>query len=98
MRVVWTDRAKARLCQIHAYIAQDQPLNAERVVDRLTRRVGQLAAHPQSGRIVEQYQRDDLRELIEAPYRIIYLILSDRIDIVTVRDSRRVLPRRLSTL
>lgn len=98
MRVVWTDRAKARLRQIHAYIAQDQLLNAERMVDRLTRRVAQLAEHPRSGRIVEKYQRDDLRELIETPYRIVYLILPDRIDIVTVRDMRRVLPRRLSDL
>lgn len=98
MRVVWTDRAKARLRQIHRYIAQDQPLNADRVVDQLTQRVAQLAEHPRSGRVVEKYQRDDLRELIDAPYRIIYLILAERIDIVTVRDSRRVLPRHLGDL
>ncbi len=78
MRVVWTDRAKARLRQIPTYIAQDQPINAERMVDRLTHRVAQLAEHPRSGRIVEKYQREDLRELIEAPYRIVYLIGPDR--------------------
>jgi toxin ParE1/3/4 len=98
MRVAWTDRGKARLRQIRAYIAKDQPLNADHFVDRLTRRVEQLAEHPRSGKIVEQYQRDDLRELIESSYRIIYLILEDRIDILTVRDSRRVLPRRLDDL
>jgi toxin ParE1/3/4 len=98
MRVAWTDRGKARLRQIRAYIAKDQPLNADRFVDRLTRRVEQLVEHPRSGKIVEQYQRDDLRELIESSYRIIYLILEDRIDILTVRDSRRVLPRRLDDL
>ena len=48
--------------------------------------------------MVEGYRRDDLRELIESPYRIIYLILPQRIDILTVRDSRRVLPRRLEEL
>ena len=98
MRVVWTDRAKARLRQIRAYVAQDQPLNADRLVDQLTRRVEQLAEQPRSGRIVDKYQREDLRELIEPPYRIVYLIGIDRIDIVTVRDTRRVLPRRLSDL
>jgi plasmid stabilization system protein ParE len=98
MRVVWTDRAKARLRQIHAYVAQDQPPNADRIVDQLTCRVAQLAELPRSGRMVEKYQREDLRELIESPYRIVYLILIDRIDIVTVRDTRRVLPRRLSDL
>lgn len=98
MRVVWTDRAKARLRQIHALIAQDQPLNAIQVVDRLTQRVDQLAIHPLSGRVVEKFRRDDVRELIEAPYRIIYLILPGRIDILTVRDCRRVLPRLLGQL
>ena len=96
MRVVWTARAKARLHQIHAQIAQDQPINADRVIDRLTRRVAQLSEHPHSGRVVAMYQREDLRELIESPYRIVYLVLTDRIDILTVRDSRRHLPRRLN--
>lgn len=98
MRVVWTDRAKARLRQIRAYVAQDQPLNADRLVDQLTRRVEQLAEQPRSGRMVDKYQREDLRELIEPPYRIVYLIGTDRIDILIVRDTRRVLPRRLGNL
>lgn len=98
MKVVWTDRAKARLRQIHGHIARDQPLNGDRVVDRLTRRVAQLMEHPRSGRVVERYQREDLRELIDAPYRVIYLVRADRIDILTVRDSRRLLPRRPSEL
>ena len=98
MRVVWTDRAKARLHEIHAYIAQDQPLNADRVVDRLTQRVGQLAQFPNSGPIIERYRGEGLRELLESPYRIVYLILAERIDIVTVRDMRRVLPRRAEDL
>ena len=84
--------------QIHAYIAKDQPLNASGFVDRLTRRVDQLIEQPRSGRIVKRYNRDDLRELIESGYRIIYLILPDRIDILTVRDSRRVLLRSLRDL
>ena len=98
MKVVWTDRAKARLRQIHTYVPRDQPLNADRLVDQLTRRVEQLVEQPRSGRMVEKYQREDLRELIESSYRIIYLIRDGRIDIVTVRDNRRVLPRRLDNL
>jgi plasmid stabilization system protein ParE len=98
VRVVWTDRARARLRQIHSHIAKDQTLNADRLVDRLTQRVVQLIDHPMSGRVVERYQREDLRELIEAPYRIVYLILPDRIVVLTVRDTRRVLPRRWEKL
>ena len=98
MRVVWTARAKARLRQIHDYIAQDQPVNAQRVVDRITLRSKQLQDQPRSGRVVEHYQDEDIRELMERPYRIIYLIHPDRIEILTVRDTRRVLPRRLDVL
>lgn len=98
MKVVWTARARARLRQIYNYIAQDQPLNAERVVDRITLRAEQLSGQPRSGRMVDDYQREDIRELIERPYRLIYLIHSDRIEILTVRDTRRVLPRRLDEL
>lgn len=98
MKVVWTARARARLRQIYNYIAKDQPRNAERVVDRITRRAEQLAEQPRSGRMVENYQHDDIRELIERPYRIIYLIFTDRIEILTVRDTRRVLPRQLDEL
>lgn len=61
------------LRQIYNYIAQDQPLHAEWVVDRITARARQLMEQPHSGRIVDDYQRDDIRELIERPYRIIYL-------------------------
>jgi len=98
MRVVWTARAKARLRQIYNYIAQDQPLNADRVIDRITLRARQLGEQPRSGRMVEHYQHDDIRELIERPYRIIYLVLPDRVEILTIRDTRRVLPRRLDEL
>jgi plasmid stabilization system protein ParE len=36
--VKWTDHAKAHLRQIRAYIAQDSPIYAERVVDALVRK------------------------------------------------------------
>lgn len=57
-----------------------------------------LTGGTRSGRIIEKYQREDLRELIEPPYRIVYLIVADRIDIVTVRDTRCVLPWHLDAL
>ena len=95
MKVVWTDRAKARLRQIHRHIARDQVVNADLMVDRLTRRTDQLIEHPRSGRVLPSFQREDVRELVEAPYRLVYLILADRIVILSVRDTRRVLPRRL---
>ncbi len=84
MKVHWTDTAQAHLAAIHNYIARDSPVYAKRVVDRLTRRSQQIAAFPLSGRVVREYQIDRIREVLEGPYRIIYHIKSDQIDVLAV--------------
>ncbi|MGH8224611.1 MAG: type II toxin-antitoxin system RelE/ParE family toxin [Gammaproteobacteria bacterium] len=91
MKVVWTAQAQARLAELHTYVAEDQHLNADRLIDRLTRRGDQIGSQPYSGRAVPEYRRDDLREILEGSYRIIYLILDERIDIVTVRHGAKML-------
>ena len=98
MRAHWTARSLQRLQQIHDHIALDQPLNAKRFVDRLTRRAETIALQPRAGRIVPEYQSDDIRETFEGAYRIIYRILPDRIDRLTVRHGARVLPARRQNL
>src|SRR3990172_9776904 len=98
MKVHWTDRAKDRLHRLHDHIARDAPLVAPKVVSRLIARSRQIATAPYAGRQVPEYQREDLREVLERPYRIIYRILSDRIDIITVMHYRQLLPSDLIKL
>ncbi|MDB5985482.1 MAG: hypothetical protein JWR16_535 [Nevskia sp.] len=70
------------------------------VVRRLVLRSRQLAMLPRSGRSVPEYQREDIRELLVRPYRIIYLVLpeQERIDVLTVRHYRQLLPGDLAEL
>ena len=84
MKVRWTETARDHLAAIHAYIAQDSPEYANRTVDRLTRRSQQIGGFPQSGRRVPEYDSDALREVLEGPYRIIYLVEDDGIDVVAI--------------
>lgn len=84
MKVHWTDHALAQLESIHEHIAQDAPTYATRVVDRITRRSEQVSAFPQSGRRVPEYHADDIREVVESPYRLIYRIKEDQIDVLAV--------------
>jgi len=84
MKVHWTDTAERHLDAIYAYIAQDSPEYAKRMVDRLTRRSRQIADFPFSGRRVPEYDIDQIREVIEGPYRIIYHIKPDQIDVLAV--------------
>jgi plasmid stabilization system protein ParE len=98
MKVYWTDRAKQRLKRIHDHIAKDSPFVAPQVVERIVRRSIQIGEFPQSGREVPEYQRDDVREILERPYRILYRIKPDRIDVITVMHYRQLLPSDLTEL
>jgi plasmid stabilization system protein ParE len=84
MKVHWTDTAEGHLDALYAYIAQDSPEYAKRMVDRLTRRSQQIADFPFSGRRVPEYDIDQIREVIEGPYRIICHIKPDQIDVLAV--------------
>ena len=84
MKVYWTDTAEGHLDAIYDYIAQDSPEYAKRVVDRLTRRSQQIAEFPLSGRRVPEYDIDQIREIIEGSYRIIYYIKPDQIGVLAV--------------
>ncbi|MEM7588162.1 MAG: type II toxin-antitoxin system RelE/ParE family toxin [Acidobacteriota bacterium] len=94
MRVHWTGTAKEHLTAIRDYIARDSPLYARHMVDRLTHRSRQIAENPLSGRRVPEYELDQIREVIEKSYRIIYHIRADRIDVLAViHSAMEVLPR-----
>jgi plasmid stabilization system protein ParE len=96
MRVYWTDRAKHRLALIHDHIAKESPLIAPQVIARLVRRSIQIGEVPYSGREVHEFRRHDVREILERPYRIIYRIHVDRIDVITVMHYRQLLPGDLT--
>jgi len=89
MKVHWTDTAEGHIDAIYAYIALDSPEYAKRMVDRITRRSQQIADFPFSGRKVPEYDIDQIREVIEGPYRIIYHIKPDQIDVVAVIHGAR---------
>ena len=91
MRVRWTENAAEHLGSIYEYIAVNSPTYGKRMVDRITRRSEQIADQPYSGRKVPEYDTDDIRELIESPYRIIYRIKQDQIDIIAVIHGAKLL-------
>lgn len=93
MNVFWTDTAVRHLSAIYSYIAQNSPKYAERMVDRLTRRSQQIANFPLSGRVTAEFATEQIREVIEGSYRIIYYIKPDQIDILAVLHSaQQVVP------
>jgi len=92
MKVNWTAAARAQLSDIHSFIARSSQQYATKTVDRLTRRSQQIARLPRSGRIVPEANDVNIREVIEGPYRIIYHLLENEIDIIAVVHGARQWP------
>lgn len=95
MRVHWTINAVDHLANIYEYISLNSPTYGKQMVDKITCRSEQIADHPLSGRKVPEYEAQDIRELIEKPYRIIYRIKKDQIDVVAVIHGAQLLPDKI---
>ncbi len=55
------------------------------MVEKITKRSQQIAQFPFSGRTVSEFKTQQIREVIEGNYRIIYYLKSDdQIDIIAV--------------
>jgi toxin ParE1/3/4 len=85
----WTAHAVAQLAAIAEYIGLASPVYAEQVMDRVASRLEQACAFPESGRVVPEVNRPEIRELIEPPYRLIYRVHSEIIEIVSVLHGRQ---------
>ena len=92
MRVRWTSYAIEDLRAIRDRIAVDSVQFSEIVIDRIFDRVTQLEDFPQSGQIVTEYGREDIREVLLHSYRIIHQVFADHVRIVTVVHGATVLP------
>ncbi len=91
-RVLWTDTAQQDLTGIIDYIAQDSFDDALAIMHRLEANAALLTTLPYRGRIVPELLNTGIsqyRELISAPWRIIYRTEDSRILIMAVLDSRR---------
>lgn len=69
--VRWTARALRDVRGIRDYIGRSSPYGV-RVAARLLARTDILVEHPAAGRAVPEYDRPDVLELVEAPWRILY--------------------------
>ncbi|MGH7592831.1 MAG: type II toxin-antitoxin system RelE/ParE family toxin [Gemmatimonadales bacterium] len=87
----WSEEAFADLEAIHAYIARDSDHYASRTVERILQAVDRLEMFPELGRIVPEFQRSDIRELIVGAYRIVYHVDVASVGLITIIHGARLL-------
>ncbi|ULA62525.1 MAG: putative Toxin RelE2 [Nitrospira sp.] len=88
-QVRWSLTAGTDLQDIENFIARDSILHAVTFVDHIAESAETLRKTPHIGRIVPEFNRPDLREVIFRSYRIVYLVQNDGVVILRVIHSSR---------
>lgn len=92
--VRWTPQAADDLQAIYDFIARDSPHYAQLTVEGIIAAIDRLEQFPLIGRHVPEARREDLRELIKPPYRIVYRT-GEAIKILTIFRGSRLFPSDL---
>ncbi|MFC2167240.1 type II toxin-antitoxin system RelE/ParE family toxin [Acidobacteriota bacterium] len=90
--VIWTSSAENDLAGIIEYLAADSPANALKVLDKLKEKAANLYHSPKRGRIIpelQEYGIHQYREIIAAPWRLMYRAQEDKVYVIAVLDSRQ---------
>lgn len=90
--IKWTLHALQDIENIAEFIAQDSEHFASIQIDKFFIRSQILEQFPLAGRMVPELGDEQIRELIEGNYRMIYRVVSEsRVDILTIHQSYQLL-------
>jgi len=73
------------------YQEQEVPEIGDRFLKEIISSVEELAIHPDRGRMVPEFNSPQLRELIHPPFRVVYRRYKEKISIVRVWRSERLM-------
>ena len=90
-RIKWSPRAASHFEEICDYIAKDSRYYAALFAKKVIAIVKSLPEFPKTGRIVPEYNDENLREKIYGNYRIVYRIKEEVIEIVAICHGARQL-------
>lgn len=92
VQVNWTAQSLEDIDNIAEFIARDSQKYALIQVDRFLDQVEALNKQPLLGKPVPEVNDKNIPEILQGSYRIIYRLVSeDKIDILTIHHSRRLL-------
>ena len=92
-KIKWSPRAIVHLEDICTYIAEDSKIYSSIFASKIFLLIKELPRFPHSGRIVPEYNDQNLRERILGPYRIVYRIKGDFIEIASICHGSRPMER-----
>lgn len=91
MKVTWSAQGRATAAIAVACTARDRPSAAAHWLEKLLDSVASLGHFPAKGRSVPELNKPDHREILVAPYRVIYRVEATRVYVLVVWHDRRML-------
>jgi len=90
-KIIWSPQAASNLEEICNYISKDSEYYAGLFAKRVIEVIKNIPYSPRLGRIVPEYNDENLRERIYGNYRIIYRIKQEIIGIAAICHGSRLL-------
>lgn len=94
MKIFWTPFAAERLENIFEHISKDDRTATYKMIDKIFKKVESLSKSPERGRKVPEANREEIREVFESSYRIIYRVDPKRIFVLSIRNFKQLLPEK----
>ena len=91
-KVLWSEVAERDLGEALSFIARENPGNARNLLDAIRQKAADLETFPERGRIVPELHEQGIsvyRELVIAPWRLLYRIADSEVLVLSFIDSRR---------
>ncbi len=94
MKIIWSPLAVDQVRDIASYIALDKPAIAVEWAEKIFNSVEVLLEFPESGRVVPEINRQEIRVLVLGNYRLIYKLEQKEILVLIVKSYRQKLKKK----
>jgi toxin ParE1/3/4 len=95
---VWISLAESAVRDLEAirdwYVGQSAAEVGHRLIREILASLDQLEEFPESGRVVPEFDQPWLRELVRPPFRVVYRVDGERVRVVRIWRSERLMGER----
>ena len=84
MRILWTEPGLDDLQAIRDYIAKDSATYAADFIESILSAVERLSEFPRMGRVVQEADAPNIRELVFCGYRIMYRVTPETVQVLAL--------------
>ncbi len=94
VKVLWAENAIQDLQAIKDFISQDSPKRAITWLQELFDKGENLSHFPNRGRVVPEFNQENIRELLIENYRLVYRFKPASVEILTVFEGHRQIRKK----